>query len=83
MEPVQNPISEDTNILWNSPSLEKKLQQYATPGFIKLPLLYLLKGKKQGKTNLFFWYSPFFGMHQKTTKNQWNYIVLNFNQITA
>ena len=82
-QPGQNPISDNSNVLWNSPSLGKITAIGYTPGFIKPPLFYLLKGKKQGQTHLFFWYSPLFGMRQKTAKNQWNCIVLNFNQIKA
>ena len=45
-QPVQNPIRDNTNVLWNSPSLGKNYSY-------RLPL-YLLKGKKQGQTHLFF-----------------------------
>ena len=51
-QPVQNPISDNTNVLWNSPSLGKN--SIGTPGFIKPPFFYLLTGKKQGQTHLFF-----------------------------
>ena len=67
-QPVQNPMSDNTNVLWNSPSLGKK-QLYTTPGFIKPPIFYLLKGKKtRSNSSIFFWYSPLFGKHQKQPK---------------
>ena len=79
-QPVQNPISDNTNILWNSPSSEKYI--YRLPLVLKPSLFYLLKGK-QGQTHLFF-----SGIAQclgciKTGINEWNCIVLNFNQIKA
>ena len=52
-QPVQNPIGDNTNVLWNSPSLGK-ITAIGYPWFIKPPLFYLLKGKKQGQTHLFF-----------------------------
>ena len=48
---------------------------------MKPPLFYLKE--KNRVIYLFFWYSPLFGMRQKTAKNQWNFIVMNFNQIKA
>ena len=55
---------------------------YKTRGSLFI-FFYLLKGKNRVKLIYYFWYSPLFGMRQKTAKNQWNCIVLNFNQIMA
>ena len=53
------------------------------PWFYKTTPFLSFEGKNTGQTHLFFWYSPLFGMRQKTAKNQCNCIVLNFNQIKA
>ena len=67
---VQNPRSNNTNVLCNSPSLG---QNYS----------YLLKWKNRVKLSSYFWYSPLSVMRQKIAKNQWSCILLNFNQIKA
>ena len=78
-QPMQTPMSDNTNVLWNSPSLGKNYY----PWFYKTLLFYLLKGKKQGQTHLFFLVYTIIWDASKTAKNQWNCIVLNFNQIKA
>ena len=45
-QPVKNPISDNSNILWNSPSLGRKFQIQATLTFQKTTLVYHLKEKK-------------------------------------
>ena len=82
-QPVQNSISNSTNVLWNSPSFGKNYSYRLTLLFIKPPLFCLLKEKNRVKLIYFFRYSPLFGMGKKQPKNQWNCIVLNFNQIKA
>ena len=79
---VQNPISDNTNVLWYSPSLGKNTA-IGDPWVYKTAPFFFMKGKNRVKLIYFFWYSPLFGMRQKTAKNQWNCIVLNFNQIKA
>ena len=51
-QPGQNPISDSTNFLWNSPSLGKITD--ATPGIIKSQLFYHLKEKNRVKLIYFF-----------------------------
>ena len=79
-QPVQHPISHNTNVLWNSLSLGK-ITAIGYPWFYKATPFLSFEGKNRVKLIYFFWYSPLFGMRQKTAKNQWNCIVLNFNQI--
>ena len=79
---MQNPISNNTNVLRNSPSLEKNtaigyLWFYKTTPFLSF------KGKKAGQSHLFFLVQPFTWDASKTAKNQWICIVFNFNQIRA
>ena len=53
-QPVQNPISDKTNVLWNSPSLGK-ITAIGYPWFYKsTPFLSFEEKKKQGQTHLFF-----------------------------
>ena len=63
--------------------LWEKITAIGYPWFYKTTPFLSLKGKSRVKLIHFFWYSPLFGMRQKTAKNQWNCIVLNFNQIQA
>ena len=58
-QPVQNPISVNTNLLRNSPSLGKITA-------IGYPWVY--KGKKTGSnSSIFFWYRTLFGIRQKNS----------------
>ena len=76
-QPAKNSISDNSNILWNSPSLG------ATLTFQKTTLVYHLKEKNRGSFTYFFWYSPLFEMRQKIAKIQCYCNVLNFNQFKA
>ena len=49
LQKVQNPISDNTNVLWNSPSLA-----IGYPWFYKTTPFLSFEGKKQGHTHLFF-----------------------------
>ena len=80
--PVQNPISDNTNILWNSPSLGKHYT-IVYPWFYKTTPFLSFEEKKQGQTHLFFPGIAHILECVKNAKNQWNCIVLNFNQIQA
>ena len=63
--PVQNTISDNTNVLWNSPSLGKSTA-IGYPWFYKTTLFLSFEGEKTGSNSpIFFWYSPLFGMRQK------------------
>ena len=52
-QPVQNPISNNINVLWNSPSLGK-IAAIGYTWFYKTTPFLSLEGKKQGHTHLFF-----------------------------
>ena len=65
---VQNPISDNTNVLWNSPSLGKNTA-IGYPWFYKTTPFLSFEGKKTGSnSSVFFWYSPLFGKRQKQLK---------------
>ena len=63
---MQNSISDNTNILWKSPSLGKNTA-IGYPWFYKITPFLSFEGKKHRQTHL-FWHSPLFGMHQKQAK---------------
>ena len=52
-QPVQNSISDNTNGLWNSPSLGKNTA-IGYPWFYKTTPFLSFEGKKQGQTHIFF-----------------------------
>ena len=49
-QPVQNPISDNSNVWWNSP----KITAIGYPWFYKTTPILSFEGKKQGQTHLFF-----------------------------
>ena len=66
-QPVQNPISVNTNLLWNSPSLGK-ITAIGYPWFYKTTPFLSFKGKKTGSnSSIFFWYRTIFGMGKKNS----------------
>ena len=64
--------------------LKEKITAKGYHWFYKTTPFLCFEGKKtESNSSIFFWYSPLFGMRQKQPKNQWNCLVLNFNQIKA
>ena len=52
-QPVQNPISDNTNVLWNSPSLGK-ITAIGYPWFYKTTPFLSFEGKKTGSNSSIF-----------------------------
>ena len=64
----ENPKSDNTNILWNSPSLGKNAA-IGYPWFYKTTPFLAFEGEKTwSNSSIFFWFSSFFGMPQKQPK---------------
>ena len=59
-------VNDNTNILWNSPSLGK-ITAIGYSLFYKTTPFPSFDWKKQGQTHLFLWYSPLFRMRQIRT----------------
>ena len=76
---VQNPIIDNTIFLWNSPSLRKKNTAIGYPWFYKTTHFLFLKEKTGSNSSMFSGIAHYLGCANKTAKNQFNCIVLNFN----
>ena len=85
-QPVQNSISDNANVLWNSPSLGNNnitAQLLAIPGFIKSTHFLSFEGKNTGSnSSIFSGIAHYLGWVKNSQKSV-ELHCLNFNQIKA